>query len=166
MAGKDGDLPVLKVHVALNNSWFILFNISVLLVLAVIGFIWFFGVMIERGNSVFHWFFLPSYIVQYFGFSLFSTQDVLFISLIFYLSITLISAFLIFLRYQKLHPIEYLPCPYTEDCDMSIRIYERWRCDYCHHTQTKPSYIVKPCERCNRTLKKVTCEHCGKEVRI
>ena len=64
----------------------------------------------------------------------------------------------------KLIP-EYLPCP-NPSCKKSVKIYENWLCDYCHHKQEKENLLTTGCTECGRPLEKVYCEHCNERLEL
>ena len=57
---------------------------------------------------------------------------------------------------------KYISCPY-KDCDGSILVNYKWKCDGCKKTQTKDQLITDNCEHCNKEMKTFFCEHCKRE---
>jgi len=55
----------------------------------------------------------------------------------------------------------YTICP---NCNKSIKIYEKWRCDYCKNSQKSEIFIMAACGHCGRHLEKVYCEHCDQKL--
>lgn len=55
----------------------------------------------------------------------------------------------------------YRICP---NCNNSIKIYVKWRCDYCKNPQKSEIFIMAACGHCGRYLEKVYCEHCDQKL--
>lgn len=70
---------------------------------------------------------------------------------------------LTFISLRSIPRIKYLPCPY---CDKSVRIREKFRCEYCNHDQKEEKYLPFPCEECGRSLESAICEHCHEEFEL
>lgn len=83
----------------------------------------------------------------------------------FYLAVFIAVMLYIFNKLRAKFPTIYLPCPY-KDCLKSVKVYEKWKCDYCHNEQKATKYITEACDHCGRKLEKVFCEHCNGEITL
>ncbi len=133
---------MIGMAVACTYGGALLFIITLILKLLGIGFI----------VEIFH---IPVYILSKYG-----DHRIFFIMYYF-----TIGGLIFYPSYRKRIKVifigKYDICP---NCNQSIRIYEKWRCNFCNRLQDEERYIFEKCKHCHRRVDVFLCEHCHEEI--